>query len=112
AALTIAGQTLTVTQTACTFSLSPTSVTVASAATAIDFTASGSAGCFYNFNRTTTFLDVPFQQDPGYTGQQTIHVNVPQNSTGASRTDTLKMEGRESDASRTQVATATVTQSP
>jgi len=111
AALTIAGQTISVTQTACIFSLAPTTVTVGSAATAIDFTAIGSTGCLYNFNRTTNFLDVPFQ-DPGYTGQQTIHVNVPQNSTGASRTDTLKMEGRESDGSRTQVATATVTQSP
>jgi len=109
--LTIAGQTISVTQTACTFSVSPTSVTVGAAATAIDFTAQGTAGCLYNFNRTTDFLDVPFQS-VGYTGTNTIHVGVPQNTSGASRSELLKMEGRESDASRTQVATATVTQTP
>ena len=108
--LTIAGQTIPVTQTACTFSLSPSTVTVSAAATTIDFVAQGSAGCLYNFNRTTDFLDVPFQSI-GYTGQNTVRIGVPQNPGSSSRTEVLKMEGRESTALRTLVATATVTQS-
>jgi hypothetical protein len=83
---------------------------VSAAATTIDFVAQGSAGCLGNFNRTTDSLDVPFQSI-GYTGQNTVRIGVPQNPGSSSRTEMLKMEARESNALRTLVATAAVTQS-
>jgi hypothetical protein len=108
--LTVAGQTITVTQTACAFSLSPTAVTVGASASTVSFTAQGSPGCLYNFNRTTSFLNVGFQSI-GYGGTNTIPIGVPENTGTAPRSEVLKMEGRESDVNRTLVATATVTQS-
>ena len=105
----MAGQTVSVTQTACAFSLTPSSATVGPSATNVSFTAQGSPGCLYNFNRTTDFLMVGFQSI-GYAGTNTISVGVPQNPGTSQRTETLKMEGRDSDGGRTLVATATITQ--
>src|SRR5476651_406636 len=109
--LTIAGQTVTVTQTACAFSLSPSAVTVASAATSILFTATSSPQCLYNFVRDTVFLGVGFQSI-GYLGTNIITVSVPENTGASPRTESLKMYGRDSTGATIPiVATAPVTQS-
>lgn len=108
--VTMAGQAVTVTQTACTFSLSPLTASVGSAATTIVFTAQSSPACLYNFNRNTNFLNVGFQSI-GYTGINTISVGVPENTSASARTDTLQMYGRESSGGQTVILTATVTQS-
>lgn len=107
--LTIAGQRVTVTQTACAFSLSPTAVSVAAGATTLSFTAVSNPSCLYNFVRDTVFLGVGFQSI-GFTGTNTITVTVPENASASPRTEALQMYGRESNGLQTIVATAPVTQ--
>ena len=107
--ITVAGLTIPVTQTACAFSLSPSSVVVGASATDVPYTAQSTpAACLYNFNRTTDFLIVPFQSI-GFTGTNTVTISVPQNL-GAARSETLKMEGRDTTNLRTLAATSLVSQ--
>ena len=99
--LTIAGQTLTVTQAACSYTVSPTTLDInAAGGEANAATVSTTSGCPWSATSNATWLSITSSSSGS--GNATVNYSVAANTTTSSRNGTLTIAGQ----------TVTVTQGP
>jgi hypothetical protein len=98
--LTSAGQTLTVTQVACSYTVSPTTQNIGAAGGAANASISTTTGCPWIATSNNTWLSVT--SSGSGSGNGTVNYSVAANMTSSSRSGTLTIAGR----------TVTITQSP
>jgi hypothetical protein len=99
--LTIAGQTLTVTQAACSYTVSPTTLDInAAGGEANAATVSTTSGCPWSATSNATWLSIT--SSGSGSGNATVNYSVAANTTTSSRNGTLTIAGQ----------TVTVTQGP
>jgi hypothetical protein len=98
--LTIAGQTLTVTQVACSYTVSPTTQSIAAGGGAATATVSTTSGCPWTATSNAAWLSIT--SSGSGTGSATVNYSADANGTSSSRNGTLTIAGR----------TVTITQAP
>jgi hypothetical protein len=98
--LTIAGQTLTVTQVACGYTISPTTQSIAAGGAAANATVTTTSGCPWTATSNATGLYL--SSGGSGSGNGTVNYSAAANTTTSSRTGTLTIAGR--TLSVTQVA--------
>jgi len=90
--LTIAGQTLTVTQAACSYTLSPTTQNIAAVGGPASATVSTTSGCPWTGASNATWLSIT-SGSPG-SGNGPLNYSAATNTVTTSRTGTLTIAGR------------------
>ena len=90
--LTIAGQTLTVTQVACSYTVSPTTQSIAAGGAAATATVSTTSGCPWTATSNAAWLSVT--SGGAGSGNGTVNYSAATNTTTSSRTGTLTIAGR------------------
>ena len=90
--LTIAGQTLTVTQAACSYTISPTTQSMTAAAGTANATVTTTSGCPWTATSNAAWLSVT--SGGSGSGNGTVNYSVAANTTTSSRTGTLTIAGR------------------
>ena len=98
--LTIAGQTLTVTQAACSYTVSPTTLDINAAGVDANAAISTTSGCPWTATSNATWLSLT--SGGSGSGNSTVNYSVAANTTTSSRNGTLTIAGK----------TVTVTQGP
>ena len=98
--LTIGGQTLTVTQAGCSYTVSPTTQSIGAAGGTANATISTTSGCPWTAVSNDTWLSTT--SSGSGSGSATVNYSAAANGTSSSRSGTLTIAGQ----------TVTVTQSP
>jgi hypothetical protein len=100
--LTIAGQTVTITQAAaCSYSVSPTSATVAAAGGTVSFNVTTASGCSWSVTESAGWLTVTSANPSAGAGTATIAVAA---NTGSARNATLTVAGQTVTVDQTSAA--------
>jgi len=98
--LTIGGQTLTVTQVACSYTVSPATQSIASGGGTANATIATTSGCPWTAVSNAAWLSIT--SSGSGSGNATVNYSIAANTTTSSRNGTLTIAGR----------TVTVTQAP